>query len=68
MDLESGGALVQGIMTLIFVAIAYWVSLPVGLALLVFMGVMRIQESVTGWCPSHLILRPMGLKKKGDVR
>jgi hypothetical protein len=29
-----------------------------------FMGLMRIQESVTDWCPSDLILKPMGLKKK----
>ena len=64
MYLERGRVLVQGIMTLIFAAIAYWVSLPVGLALLAFMGVMRIQESVTDWCPSDLVLRPMGLKKK----
>lgn len=54
----------QGIMTLIFAAIACWVSLPVGLALLAFMGVMRIQESGTGWCSSDLILRQMRLKKK----
>jgi len=54
MYLESGRALVQGIMTLVFAAIAYWVNLPLGLALLAFMGVMRIQESATDWCPSDL--------------
>jgi hypothetical protein len=64
MYLENGRALVQGIMLLVFAAIAYWVSLPVGLALVAFMGVIRLQESVTNWCPSDLILRPMGLKKK----
>jgi hypothetical protein len=64
MYLERGRALVQGIMTLIFTAIACWISRPVGLALLGFMGVMRIQESVTDWCPSDLVLRPMGLKRK----
>jgi hypothetical protein len=64
MYLERGRALVQGIIMLVFAAIAYWVSLRVGLALLAFMGVMRIQESVTDWCPSDLFLRPMGLKKK----
>lgn len=68
MYLENGRALVQGIMILVFAAIAYWVSLPVGLALVAFMGVMRLQESVTDWCPSDLFLRPMGLKKKLETR
>ena len=67
MHLEQGRALVQGLMTLIFAAIAYWVSAPVGLAFLSFMGVMRIQESVTDWCPSDLVLGPMGLKRKLDT-
>lgn len=64
MHLEQGRALVQGMLMLIFSAIAHWVSSPVGLALLSFMGVMRIQESVTDWCPSDLVLRPMGLERK----
>jgi len=64
MYLENGRALVQGIMILVFTSIAYWVSLPVGLGLLVFMGIMRIQESVTDWCPSDLMLKALGLKKK----
>ncbi|OGV98149.1 MAG: hypothetical protein A3I04_03465 [Nitrospinae bacterium RIFCSPLOWO2_02_FULL_39_110] len=68
MYLENGRALVQGIMLLVFAAIAYWVSLPVGLALVAFMGVIRLQESVTNWCPSDLILRPMGLKNKLGTR
>lgn len=68
MYLENGRALVQGIMLLVFAAIAYWVSLPVGLALVAFMGVIRLQESVTNWCPSDLILRPMGLKEKLETR
>ena len=64
MDLRQGRALVQGIMILVFTAIAYWVSVPIGLALLVFMGLVRIQESVTDWCPSDVVLKPMGLKKR----
>ena len=68
MYLERGRALVQGLMTLVFVAIAYWVSLPIGLALLAFMGVMRIQESVTDWCPSDVVLRLIGLKKKRETQ
>ena len=38
MYLENGRALVQGIMLLVFAAIAYWVSPRIGLALVVFMG------------------------------
>jgi len=68
MYLENGRALVQGIMLLVFAAIAYWVSLPIGLALVAFMGVMKLQESVTDWCPSDLFLRPMGLKKKLEAK
>ena len=51
MYLENGRALVQGIMLLVFAAIAYWVSLPIGLALVAFMGVMKLQESVTDCVP-----------------
>ncbi len=68
MYLENGRALVQGVMLLVFAAIAYWVSQPIGLALVVFMAVMRLQESVTNWCPSDLILRPMGLKKQLETK
>lgn len=68
MYLERGGPLVQDLMTLVFVVIAYRVSLPVGLALLAFMGVIRIQESFTDWCPSEIVLRLIGLRKKGEPR
>lgn len=66
MTLESARALAQGVMLLVFAAIAYWVNLVVGLALVGFMGVMKIQESRTDWCPSDLMLRPMGLKKRAE--
>lgn len=68
MYLESGRASVQGIMLLVFAAIAYWVSLPIGLGLVAFMGVMKLQEGVTDWCPSDLFLRPMGLKKRLETK
>jgi len=66
MYLENGRNLLRGIMVLIFAAIAYWVNLGIGLALVAFMGVMILQSAFTDWCPSDLILRPMGLKKKPD--
>lgn len=64
MYLESGRAMLQGIMILIFAAIAYWGNLTIGLLLVAFMGVMILQSAFTDWCPSDLILRPIGLKKK----
>ena len=44
------------------------VSVTVGLALVAFVGIMRIQESLTDWCPSDLFLRPMGLRKKLETK
>lgn len=64
MYLENGRALFQGIIVIIFAAIAYWINLTIGLALVAFMGVMILQSAFTNWCPSDLILRPMGLKRK----
>ena len=68
MYLENGRVLMQGIMLLVSAAIAHFVSLPVGLALVAFIGVSKLQESVTDWCPSDLFLRPMGLKKKVETK
>lgn len=67
MSLESARALLQGVMLLVFAAIAYWVNLVVGLALVGFMGVMKIQESRTNWCPSDPMLRAMGFKKRTEA-
>jgi len=64
MYLENGRAVAQGIMILIFAAIAYWVDVSIGLALVAFMGLMILQGAFSDWCPSDLFLRPMGLKKK----
>ena len=64
MYLETGRDIFRGILILIFAAIAYWVNLTTGLALVVFMGVMFLQSAFTDWCPADLILRPLGLKKK----
>jgi hypothetical protein len=66
MDLENGRDIFRGILILVFLAIAYWVDLTAGLALVVFMGVMILQSAFTGWCPADLVLRPMGMKKKSE--
>lgn len=67
MCLEAGRALMQGILILAFAAVAAWVNAPVGLGLVAFIGVMKLQEVVTDWCPSDLFLKPMGLKRRGAV-
>ena len=64
MYLENGRDIVRGVLILVFAAIAYWVDLTIGLALVVFMGVMTLQSVWTGWCPADLFLRPLGLKQK----
>ena len=64
MYLENGRDMLRGILILIFAAIAYWVNLAIGLALVAFMGVMILQSAFTDWCPADLFLRPIGLKKK----
>ena len=64
MYLENGRDIFRGVLILIFAAIAYWVDLVTGLALVAFMGVMILQSAFTDWCPADLVLRPMGLKKK----
>ncbi|MEE8359217.1 MAG: hypothetical protein V3R82_07395 [Candidatus Hydrothermarchaeales archaeon] len=51
-------------MILVFVAIAYWVNLTIGLALVAVMGLLIMQHAYTGFCPVDLLLKPMGLKPK----
>jgi hypothetical protein len=68
MNLENGRDIFRGVLILIFAAIAYWVNLTTGLALVVFMGVMTLQSAFTDWCPADLILRPIGLKKKLEIK
>jgi hypothetical protein len=64
MSLERGRDIVRGILLLIFAAVALWVNLTTGLALIAFMGLMILQSAFSGWCPADLFLRPMGLEKK----
>ena len=65
MYLENGRDIARGILLLIFVAVANWINLTIGLLLIAFMGIMILQSAFTNWCPADLLLRPMGLKKKG---
>ncbi len=66
MYLENGRDVVRGIMILAFAAIAYWVNLTLGLALIALMGLLILQSAWTNWCPADLFLRPLGLKGKKE--
>ncbi len=64
MYLENGRDIVRGVLILIFAALAYWIDRTLGLALIVFMGLLILQSAFTDWCPADLFLRPLGLKRK----
>jgi hypothetical protein len=66
MYLENGRDLFRGVLLVTFAAVAYWVDLSLGLALVVSLGGMMLQSAFTGWCPADLFLRPMGLKRRGE--
>jgi len=66
MYLENGRDLFRSILILIFAAIAYWIDLTIGLALLAFVGVMILQSVFTDRCPADLLLRLVGLKIKSE--
>jgi hypothetical protein len=68
MYLENGRDLFRSILILIFAAIAYWIDLPIGLALVAFVGVMILQTISTNWCPADLLLRLVGLKSKSELK
>jgi len=68
MYLENGRDVVRGILILIFAAVAYWINLATGIVLVAFMGMMILQSAFTDWCPADLVLRPMGLKRKNEVK
>jgi hypothetical protein len=68
MYLENGRDLFRSILILIFAAIAYWIDLPIGLALVAFVGVMILQSVSTNWCPADLLLRLVGLKSKSELK
>lgn len=50
-----------GVMVLVSVGLAAYVN-PAFIWLTVFIGVMMIQASFTGFCPMAMILKKMGFK------
>ena len=61
MTVERGVRLMGGVMVLLSLALAHFVSLY-WLGLTVFVGLNLFQSSITNWCPAMSILRVMGLK------
>jgi hypothetical protein len=51
-------------MILAFVVIAVWVDFLIGMILVVIMGLLLVQSSVTDFCVPDPFLRRLGFKKK----
>jgi hypothetical protein len=61
MTVERGVRLMGGVMVLISLLLAHFVSLY-WLWLTAFVGLNLLQSAFTDWCPAMSILRGMGLK------
>jgi hypothetical protein len=61
MTVERGLRLMAGVIVLISVACAHYLSLY-WLWLTAFVGLNLLQSAFTNWCPGMLILRAIGLK------
>jgi hypothetical protein len=61
MTVERGLRLMAGMMVLLSLSLAYFLS-PYWLWLTVFVGLNLLQSAFTNWCPAVAILRAIGLK------
>ena len=61
MTIERGLRLLAGVMVLLSIALAYYVS-HYWMWLTVFIGLNLLQSAFTNWCPAMNILRALGLK------
>ena len=61
MTVERGVRLMAGVMVLLSLALAHFISFN-WLWLTVFVGLNLLQSAVTNWCPAISMLRAMGLK------
>jgi hypothetical protein len=64
MTVERGLRLVAGVVVLLSVALAHFVS-PDWLWLTAFVGLNLLQSAFTNWCPGMILLRALGLKDAG---
>lgn len=65
MNVERGLRLMAGVVVLISLALAHYVSLY-WLWLTVVIGLNLLQSAFTNWCPGMIILRACGLKDSGS--
>lgn len=65
MNVERGLRLMAGVVVLISLALAHYVSLY-WLWLTVVVGLNLLQSAFTNWCPGMLILRASGLRDSGS--
>jgi hypothetical protein len=61
MNVERALRLTAGVVVLISLALAYYVS-HYWLWLTVFVGLNLLQSAFTNWCPAVVLFRAMGLK------
>ena len=61
MTVESALRMLAGIIILLSLAPAHWVS-PYWLLLTALVGLNLLQSSITNWCPAMAIFRWMGLR------
>ena len=61
MTVERGVRLMAGVMVLLSLALAHFLS-PYWLWLTVFVGLNLLQSAFTNWCPAMAILSGIGLK------
>lgn len=64
MYLENARALIQGSFVLIFLGIAYFVHMQIGLVLTTIQGLLIVQSSFTNWCIPDPLLKRMGFEKR----
>lgn len=62
MKMENAIRILAGVMVLISVSLAHWIS-HWWLLLAVFVGLNLIQSAFTGFCPAEHILRRLGVGK-----
>jgi hypothetical protein len=61
MTVERATRLLGGLVVLVSLALAHWVS-PLWLWLTAFVGLNLLQSGFTNWCPAMTIFRLMGLR------
>jgi len=66
MTVNEGLRLMAGVLTLVSILLAHYVS-PYWLLFTGFIALNLIQSAFTRWCPAMMILKKMGLKEEKPV-